>query len=134
MPSVIQLREKRGSIFERMKSVSETASPVEWRRLEDEYQSLTNRIDERERAEASKTIEDLDFAGDEEFRQFLTERGSAELNMALPVGVERRDLLAGSGSGASAIPPGFLAALRAYLVEVSGIRLAGATVITSQTG
>jgi HK97 family phage major capsid protein len=135
MASIIELREERARVYERMKHTADTAPSSEWGSLEAEVSRLTKEIEGREQAERHAALtETAQYAGDDEFRDFVTARiPRSEIELSFVPGLERRDLLAG-GTGAANIPPGFLAALREYMIEVSGIRQAGATVIVSQSG
>jgi HK97 family phage major capsid protein len=144
MSSVVQLCEERAAIYQKMKALHAradregraftTAEDHEWSDLDRKQASLKEEIAQKERAQRQISLASAtDYAGDPEFAEFLKTRGSSEIELPWPPGVERRDLLAGS-TGAAAIPPGFLAALREYLIEVSGIRQAGATVIVSDSG
>ena len=150
MASVIQLQEERAYLIDKMKALDARidkeqrgfteSEDREWRALDKRQDDLRKDIDAKVARERAVGLDGAAAdAYDGRFEDFVTTRGSAVIDLELQTGVsrqdpERRDLLAGSGGGASAVPPGFLAALREYMIEVSGIRQAGATVITSATG
>jgi hypothetical protein len=132
--TITELKQKRGSVFERLKSLRESSErrrtdlsyseQQEWNRLHREVDALSlqiSRTEDAQRNQARETAaqEAFNSPGDDELASWF--RGQDPTTRIMEVG-EQGDLLAGSGSGQQVVPIGFLRQMREALIDVSGIR------------
>lgn len=153
------LQERRANVWEQAKELLDTAEK-EKRDLtaeeEAKYQALNadlDKIDQRAKdlAEAEQRTKDAEaaFAGllakpqeqerkaadkDSELRRWARgEQRSVEI--AVPSGASFRDLVKGTATaGGNTVPTTFYGQLMAHLIEVSGIMMAGPTVLSTASG
>jgi len=158
MASLNEMRAERARIFEQAKALVERAESEDrdlsgeeqaaWDQMNADIDDLARQINETERQERIDAVRNsLDPDNDRssyrtpeqdferrfgaflrgEVRSFDFTYTSADLN-------EKRDLLAGSGTGTNVVPISFVRSLREHLVENSAIRQTNATVLTTSGG
>ncbi|WP_190122808.1 phage major capsid protein [Streptomyces inusitatus] len=153
-----RLKERRANLWEQAKALLDTAEENKRDLTAEEeqtYQRLNGEIDQidaraKNLAEAEQRSRDADaafaslMAKPEERKQETSEdtelrrwaRGEMRhIDIAKPGGVAFRDLVKGTATaGGNTVPTSFYGRLMAHLIEVSGIMMAGPTVLSTASG
>lgn len=157
MASLNEMRADRARIFEEAKSLVERAESEDrdlsgeeqaaWEQMNSDIDELGLQINTQERQEridavrSSLTLNDgvgnkpasPDF--EQRFTRFLHgETRSFTITSSDVISDEKRQILAGSGTGTNAVPVSFINRLREHLIEASAIRQANPTVLNTSGG
>jgi HK97 family phage major capsid protein len=157
MASINEMRAERARIFEQAKALVQRAETEDrdlsaeersaWDEMNADIDELARQINETERRERIDAVRasldpdngverrtpEKDF--ERRFSAFLAgETRSFEFTYTSADLQEKRDLLAGSGTGSNVVPISFVRSLREHLIENSAIRQTNATILTTSGG
>jgi HK97 family phage major capsid protein len=157
MASINEMRAERARIFEQAKALVQRAKDEDrdlngeeqaaWDDMNADIDRLAKDINDTERQEridavrnsldpdTERTVRTPEKDFERKFGAFLAgETRSFEINYTSADLNEKRDLLAGTGTGANLVPISFVRSLREHLIENSAIRQTNATVLTTTSG